>query len=414
VAGSVGPRGGVTSPRWVRALSAFIVAVTVAAVVGGAAVAALGGSLAVEGLAFPGTGILYAVVGLVILRRHPRHRVGWLLAATGILVSSGYLAEEVVLSHYVAGRDVPGALAALWYGQWYWLPFLYALFVGIPLLFPTGEPLSPRWRRVAIAAAVTVTLVSVAGMFAQRLHLDFEYLLPSQRISVDNPIGLLPIDDIESEALGPFVIGALFVFCVLSIVAMITRFRRSRGVERQQMKWGVFGLAATVGAFLVWVVLDAALELRMPLADGLTNAVAPVAMGLAITRYRLWDVDRLIGRTLGYVAITAVLAALYAGVVLGFQAMVGPEDASDLVVAGATLLVAALFRPVRARVQITVDRRFNRARYDAAQVVESFGVRLRDEVDLGALRHDIEHVVASTVAPASAGLWLVASTEEPR
>jgi hypothetical protein len=204
------------------------------------------------------------------------------------------------------------------------------------------------------------------------------------------------------------------VFCVLSIIAMITRFRRSRGVERQQMKWGVLGLAATVGAFLVWVVLDAALELQLPLAVGLTNAIAPVTMGLAITRYRLWDVDRLIGRTLSYVAITAVLAAVYAGIVLGFQAVVGPEDASDLVVAGATLLVAALFRPVRARVQSAVDRRFNRARYDAAQVVEAFGAGLRDEVDLGALQRDIEDVVASTLTPTSAGLWLASAGEGSR
>jgi hypothetical protein len=137
-------------------------------------------------------------------------------------------------------------------------------------------------------------------------------------------------------------------------------------------------------------------------------------MGLAITRYRLWDVDRLIGRTLSYVAITAVLAAVYAGIVLGFQAVVGPEDASDLVVAGATLLVAALFRPVRARVQSAVDRRFNRARYDAAQVVEAFGAGLRDEVDLGALQRDIEDVVASTLTPTSAGLWLASAGEGSR
>jgi hypothetical protein len=406
VARVVRPRGEVTSPAQVRVIGAVVVAVTVAGVAGGGAVAAVSGGMAVERLAFPASGILYAIVGVIILRRHARHRVGWLLVATGLLVSTGYLAEEVVLAHYVAGREVPGALVALWYGQWYWLPFLYALFVGIPLLFPTGEPLSPRWRRVAIAAAVTVTVVSIAGMLAQRLRLNFEYLLPSQRLTVDNPIGLLPIDDIESDTLSPFVVGTLFVFCVLSIIAMITRFRRSRGVERQQMKWGVLGLAATVGAFLVWVVLDAALELQLPLAVGLTNAIAPVTMGLAITRYRLWDVDRLIGRTLSYVAITAVLAAVYAGIVLGFQAVVGPEDASDLVVAGATLLVAALFRPVRARVQSAVDRRFNRARYDAAQVVEAFGAGLRDEVDLGALTKEVRAVIGSTVAPAATSVWL--------
>lgn len=404
-------RGDVTSGRVARVVAGALLAATVASVVGGAVVAFLSGTLAVDRLAFPSSGILYGGVGVVILRRHALHRVGWLLVATGFLVASGYLAEEVVIAHYVRGHHVPGAIVALWYGQWYWLPFLYGLFVGIPLLFPTGEPLSAFWRRVAKAAAVTVTVASVAGMLAQRLHVDFDYLAPSQRKSVDNPIGLLPISDIESETLGPVVVGTVFVFCLLSVAALITRFRQARGVERQQMKWGVFGVGATVGGFVFGVVIADVLGVRLPITDGLTNMIAPVTMGLAITRYRLWDVDRLIGRTLSYVGITIVLAAVYAVTVLGFQTFMGPEDAPDVVVAGATLLVAALFRPVRVRVQTAVDRRFNRARYDTVQVVESFGTRLRDEVDLGALTGDLRQVVHHTMEPRTTWLWLPA--QEP-
>lgn len=346
----------------------------------------------------------YAVVGTIVLRGRPRHRVAWLLMAVGVFLSSGFAAEQVALASYVDGRQVPGALLAAWYMQWYWLPFLYAAFVGIPLLFPSGHALSPGWGRLGRIAFVFAVASSVGGMFAQQLHIDFTYLgvdVPA----LDNPVGFLPFDDIEGEVMSSFVIPPILLLALSSAISLILRYRRSRGEERQQMRWGAFAMTLTLSVFLSGVILDG-LGFDLPVVEGLFTFIAPLGIGVAIARYRLWDLDRLISRTVAYLGLTAVLAGLYGLLVLATQLIVGPDDLPDLAVAAITLVTAAAFGPARRRVQHMVDRRFNRSRYDAGRVLETLSHRLRDEVNPTAVEDDLIDAVEDTLQPSHVTLWV--------
>jgi hypothetical protein len=347
--------------------------------------------------------VAYAVVGVIVLRRRPRHRVAWLLLAVGVFLASGFAAEQVAIAHYVDERAIPGALLAAWYMQWYWLPFLYAAFVGIALLFPSGDALTPRWGRVGRVALVHATLVSLGGMFAQHLYIDFEYL--DEILELENPVGFLPFNDIEADAIMPFVIGPLLILAISAIVSLILRYRRSQGAERQQMRWGAFALTVTLGMFVSGIVLDG-FGVDLFVIESVFTFVAPIGIGVAITRYRLWDLDRLISRTVGYLTLTAILAGLYGLLVLATQTIVGPNNLPDIAVAAITLLTAAAFGPARRRVQHLVDRRFNRSRYDAARVLDGLAHRLRDEVNPTAVEDDLIVAVEDTLQPSHVSLWV--------
>jgi hypothetical protein len=268
-------------------------------------------------------------------------------------------------------------------------------------LFPTGRLLSPRWRPVAVAAAVATVLIAVGGALEPTLKLQ------NEDYTVDNPIGLRVVPDEEAGLVGGVLFGVLAFCAVAALVSLVLRFRRSRGVERQQLKWFTYAAAL---AILFEVVPTPQLEGEVhDVLFGLTFAFIPVAAGTAILRYRLYDIDRLIHRTLVYGLLTALLGLAYAGVVLGlgqlFENDVTRYPPSWLV-AGATLAVAALFQPARRRIQAVVDRRFNRRRYNAAKTVEAFGLRLRDEVDLDALAAELLTVVDQTMQPTRTSLWL--------
>jgi hypothetical protein len=267
----------------------------------------------------------------------------------------------------------------------------------ILLLTPTGSLPSPRWRWWArLATAAPVVVVLAVTLLPRPLGPEYR--------SVANPLGLGAL-----EALLQAAIGTALGLCVLGVLvaaaSLVVRFRRARGIERQQLRW--VALTAAVVALAAVLVLAAMLTETPALFGwglGLCAGVLPLGIGAAILRYRLYDLDRIVSRTLAYGILTVLLGGAYAGVVLGLGQMFSRD--SSLVVAVATLAVAALFQPARRRVQAAVDRRFNRRRYDAARTITAFSARLRQQVDLDSLTAELLGVVEQTIQPASMSLWL--------
>jgi hypothetical protein len=344
-------------------------------------------------------------VGAVLASRRPRHPVGWLLLGLGLSVSASGVADGYAPYGLLIR---PGALPAAGYAALYG-PALLAISITcidfILLLTPTGSLPSPRWRwwaRVATAAPVVVLLA--VTLLPQPLGPEYQ--------SVANPLGLRALEAPLLAATG--VALALTVLGVLVAAAsLVGRFRRARGTERQQLRW--VALAAAVVALAAALVLVAMLTETPALFGwglGLCAAVLPLAIGAAVLRYRLYDLDRIISRTLAYGLLTVLLGGGYAGLVLGLSQLLGQNR--SLVVAGATLAVAGAFQPARRRIQQAVDRRFNRRRYDAAKTIEAFSARLRDEVDLDALTVELLGVVEQAMQPTSVSLWLRPPAERPK
>jgi hypothetical protein len=276
--------------------------------------------------------------------------------------------------------------------------------VFTPLLFPTGRLLSPRWRPFAwLAGAATAAFTVLAAIQA-----DLEFNIGRGRHHViANPIGVTRVENPEESTVGVALLGLIVLSTVVAFVSLVIRFRRSRGEERQQLKWFTYA-----GALVPLSRLgDLLPEPMSTLFSAAPIVFLPAAAGIAILRYRLYDIDRLINRTLVYGSLTALLAGAYAGgvLVLGQVGGMG-RDPPSWVVAGATLAVAALFRPARRRIQAVVDRRFNRRKYNAAKTVEAFSLRLQEEVDLDALSAELLGVVDQTIQPTQASLWLRPAT----
>ena len=336
-------------------------------------------------------------VGAVLASRRPRHPVGWLLLGLGVSIGlSGFI--DGYAPYGLLAR--PGSLpAARWAAIW--SPAMTVAGIAclgfVLLLSPTGSLPSPRWRwwaRVAAAAPV---------VFLLAVTLEPEPLDPAYR-SVTNPVGLqalqLPIAVADVVASGITVAGV-----VVGGLSLVVRFRRARGVERQQLRW--VALAAVLASLAILVVLAGMVVGSSALiiwAAGISFAVLPLAIGAAVARYRLYDLDRIISRTLAYGLLTVLLGSAYAAVVLGLGQLLGHD--SSLVVAAATLAVAAVFQPARRRVQALVDRRFNRRRHDAARTIATFSDRLREQVDLATLTAELLAVADRTVEPTMVSLWL--------
>jgi hypothetical protein len=337
-----------------------------------------------------------ATVGAVLSSRRPAHPVGWLLLAFGLSLSAAGLAL-VYINYGVAQPDAAPAagLVALY------LPATIVMAIVcngfVLLLTPTGSLPSPRWRwwvGVTAATAVALLVVVTLGHRADGR--------PAQ--AVDSPLDLRALDGVVLVAYRAAFAVTLIGF-VLAAASLVGRFRRSRGTERQQLRWVAL---ATVVVALLGMVHLVALALGayalVPLAGGLSPPILSAAIGAAILRYRLYDLDRIVSRALAYGLLTLLLGGGYAGVVLGLGQLLGRD--SNLVVAGATLAVAALFQPARRRIQAVVDRRFNRRRYDAARTIALFSARLRQEIDLDTLTHELLAVVDQTMQPTQASLWL--------
>jgi hypothetical protein len=348
----------------------------------------------------------FMVVGALIVAHRPGNAIGWLFSAIALLAVTGQTASEYGIYAYATRPgSPPGATLAAWYGFWPWWLVLTLTLIFTPLLFPTGRLLSPAWRPVAwlagAAAAVTTALTS--------LQPELE-AAPGQVIA--NPIGVAAVGNPEESPVLPALIILLVVLAAAAFGSLVLRFRHSRGEQRQQLKWFTYA-----GALLPLAVVGDALP--RPVGDLVTAvpiAFLPVATGIAILRHRLYDIDRLINRTLVYGLLTILLGLGYAGAVLVLGQVFGGVggDPPSWAVAGATLAVAGLFQPARRRIQQAVDRRFNRRKFDAAKTVEAFSVRLRDEVDLDALTAELLVVVDQTIQPTKASLWLRPSAPDSR
>jgi hypothetical protein len=364
---------------------------------------ARGGGFEQEGVALPLAFAGFMVVGAVIVARRPANAIGWIFSAIGLLAATGWPAMEYAAYAYLTRPGaLPGAGWAAWYQQLWWTPMLALLAIATPLLFPTGRLPSARWRPVAAVAALVTVALELLFAFRPTIRLQVQ----DRTYAVDNPIGLAWVPDPEASAVGGALFGVLTACLVAAVLSLVLRFRRSRGVERQQLKWFTYaGVLLILGGPLASYLLPSSVS---DVTFGLAIALVPVAAGIAILRYRLYDIDRLISRTLVYGLLTTLLAGVYVLVVLVLGQLFGGIGAEppSWVVAGATLAVAALFQPARRRIQVVVDRRFNRRKFDAAKTVEAFSVRLREEVDLDALTAELLVVVDQTIQPTKASLWL--------
>jgi hypothetical protein len=342
----------------------------------------------------------FMVVGAVIVAHRPGNVIGWLFCAIGLVSATGTLALDYAEYAYVTRPgSLPGALLAAWY-QWWWLPLFALILVFTPLLFPTGRLLSARWRPVAVAAAAATAVIAVGGALEPTLKLQ------NEDYTVRNPIGLTVVPDEEAGRLVAVLFGVLVCCAVAALLSLVLRFRRSRGVERQQLKW--FTYAVVLAILLQAVPAPLGEGAVYDVLFGLTIAFIPIAAGIAVLRYRLYDIDRLINRTLVYGLLTVLLGGIYVGLVLVLGQLFGGlnADPPSWAVAGATLAVAALFQPARRRIQALVDRRFNRRKYNAATTIEAYNVRLRDQLDLDTLSAELLAVVDQTMEPTRVSLWL--------
>jgi hypothetical protein len=388
--------------------------VAVAGAVGLVVAASAGTALAggSSGFSFIFGGLALAVateasVGAVLMLRRPGNVVGLVLMVAAIFLAVtilGFVAGAV-LTEERGRHDLLAGLASLFGG----LSVYPALIVAGPLMalvFPDGRLPGSRWRWPVGAIVATIALGS-AIMIARPGAIGDGL--------ADNPLGLGGFTG--SEAVWPMgeslAAVALLLALLLAIAAVIVRFRRSRGVERAQLKWFVAATVAT-GTFLLLSDADGSTQTIFDLIAPWSLSLPPIAVGIAILRYRLYGIDRLISRTVSWAIVTAVLVSTFAAVVVALQAILARfTEGETLAVAGSTLVAFALFQPLRRRVQAVVDRRFDRASYDAQRTVEGFAAGLRDEFDLERLGGELGAVVGQALAPTSVGVWLRPSLRIP-
>ena len=359
--------------------------------------------------------LAFPIVGALIASRRPRNPIGWILLADGLL----WMVLAVTDSYFVYGvarpSSVPYPVAIGTIGnQGLWVPTIGLLGIYLVLLFPDGKLPSRRWRPLALFSAVVIFVSSVT-----------EGLAPGpleNQGGVRNPFGLEALPWLVSVT---YILLPLLPLCIFaSAVSMVLRYRHSSGEVREQIKWIAFVASFAGLSFLISMVTQLVVVLmrgsdipQIPWWFELLSAVTvlgftavPVAIGFAVLRYRLYDIDIIINRTLVYGSLTAMLVALYFGVVATAQTILrtltGQTEQPQLAVVVSTLVIAALFNPLRVRIQSLIDRRFYRRKYDARKTLEAFSARLRDETDLETLNNDLEGVIRETMQPAHVSLWL--------
>jgi len=350
--------------------------------------------------------VAFAIVAALIVSREPRNTLGWvLMVPVGLYVVGGPIVSHIERLAPSSPEPTVPILLMAWFNTWNWLLLIFPLLL-IPLLFPNGQPPTPRWRSVGVAAIAWASLFVLIAALARQINAG-----TTPNMVFDNPIGVLGKGTVE-RLVGVWIVG-LLALAVACAVALFVRYRRANETEREQIKWllyacalflmvyavglvGRLGGTASVGGY-IWGVFF-----------GLSVIALPAAIGIAILKYRLYDIDVVINRTLVYGPLTATLVALYfVGIVVlqrFFVVLTGQQ--STLAVVASTLLIAALFNPLRRRIQAFIDRRFFRSKYDARKTLEDFSVKLRDETDLQALSNEVVGVVTETMQPAHVSLWL--------
>ncbi|CAN5850188.1 hypothetical protein BH18ACT11_BH18ACT11_24840 [soil metagenome] len=362
--------------------------------------------------------LAFPIVGAFVASRRPRNPIGWILLADGLL----WMLLAVTESYSGYGVASPGsipfpvAIGALG-NTWLWVPTVGLLGIYVLLLFPDGKLPSRRWRPLALFSGVVILLLSVAGGLAPGPV--------ENQGGVRNPFGVEALPWLVNVS---YIVLPLLPLCILaSAVSMVLRFRRSGGEVRQQIKWIAFIASLTGSLYLCAMIIGLVVELTVsgsgeslpptPWWFDLLFSVAvlgfagvPVAIGFAVLKYRLYDIDIVINRTLVYGSLTAMLLALYFGGVATiqavFRAFTGQVEQPQLAVVVSTLAIAALFNPLRRRIQTFIDRRFYRRKYDARKTLEAYSARLREETDLETLNKDLAGVIEETLQPARISLWL--------
>jgi hypothetical protein len=363
---------------------------------------------ALLGIGFPLLFVSFSTVGALVASRQPKNPIGWIFCILGILGPFGSASEEYALYALVTQPgSLPGGEVMAWLAAWFAGPIIFAMVAFVLVLFPNGRLLSRRWRPV-----LWVNLVAILLLFAWNFEpgqLDSLGLL-----KVANPFGVAGAAALLNT-LGTIGLFLLIAATIAGAISLVVRFRRSRGDEHQQIKWFVFAGGIFCAAFAVapvlWTLpLSPGTEWIWPMLFLLSFGTIPVATGIAILRYRLYEIDLLINRTLVYGSLTAMLAVVYFGGVAAtqaiFRALTGQEQQPQLAIVVSTLVIAALFNPLRRRIQGFIDRRFYRSKYDAAKTLAAFSSRLRDETDLEALNTELVGVVRETMQPAHVSLWL--------
>ena len=346
-------------------------------------------------------GATFPIVGWLIATRRPGNAIGWVFIVIGLSQAVDTFAGQYgVVGLVTAPGSLPAADLVAWIAVWAWAPGFTLLLTYSVLLFPDGQLPSPHWRPVAWLSAIALMLL-VVPVAIVAWGSRGPGLLGSGPVESTNPTVAM-------------ILGFQFIGLILlvisglgSISGLIVRFRRSTGVERAQLKW-------FVAAGVIEVVsLSASAFVTVPgllLNTILTIAVSPLlplAATVAIFRYRLYDIDRIVSRSVAYAAVTGLLAMLFVGLIVALQAALAPvTENSSIAVAGSTLVVAAVFQPLRRRVQGVVDRRFNRARFDADRVASGFAGRIRDQVEAGAVIVALDEAIDRTVQPVSTGVWI--------
>ncbi len=362
--------------------------------------------------------LAFPIVGAMVASRRPRNPIGWILLADGLLWMFLAVTDSYSVYGVASPGSVPFPVAIGTIGnQWLWVPTVGLLGIYLILLFPDGKLPSRRWRPLAWFSAVMIMLLSIT-----------EGLAPGpleNQGGVSNPFGIEALPWLQDAA---YTILPLLPLCIFaSAVSMVLRYRRSRGEVRQQIKWVAFvasfaGLSYLIAMLsqLVMLIAVSGRDSGVPhfpwWADVLFSvavlgfAGVPVAIGLAVLKYRLYEIDIIINRTLVYGSLTATLALVYFGGVATtqtvFRALTGQTEQPQLAIVVSTLVIAALFNPLRRRIQSFIDRRLYRSKYDARKTLEAFSTRLRDEMDLETLSDDLAGVIAETVQPAHVSLWL--------
>ena len=392
-------RRSVVGLAWLASVAGAVLLV-VAVPFGGAGLSGAGFAPVFAGLAV--AIVVYATVGAILILRRPGNLVGPVLMAAAMVIVLTFLGFVfgAVLTVARGEEDVLAGLMAL-LGALGIVPVLIVAGPALALVFPDGHLPGPRWRwpagAIAVAVAIATLLVAVRPG-------------PINVGLANNPLGIGGVAWLETMWDLGVGLGAIALPCALlvALAGTIARFRRAHGVERQQLKWFVAANVTLIVFVLASIADDPTQTTVFDLLFAASLPLPPIAIGIAILRYRLYDIDRIISRTLAYTALTATLAIVYVAAFVGLQATLTPitSTGGSLAVAASTLVVLALFQPLRRRLQSAMDRRFNRSTYDAPRIVEAFAARLRDEVDLGMVRAEVLATVDATVQPNRATVWL--------
>jgi hypothetical protein len=346
----------------------------------------------------------FVSLGLLVMYRRPRNPIGWIIAGSGVAAAtSGFTESYAIYALFTAPGSLPGGEAMAWLSSWIIVPVLFAAPAMLFLLFPDGTLLSRRWRP-AFWLVILTTGSTIAGAFLNPVMNDAPFEDVANPLSIDAPRALY-------EALGNIGWPGMAVSFLVAALAMIVRLRRSRGMERQQLKWlaaaaAILPLASAAGVVSFYLGYDA--------VGGFLAifSIIPIflAAGYAVLKYRLYDIDVIINRTLVYGSLTLMLALVYFGGVATiqtlFRALTGQEQQPQVAVVVSTLAIAALFNPLRRRMQSLIDRRFYRGKYDAQTTLSAFSNKLREETDLDRLGDELLSAVRETMQPAHASLWL--------